>query len=190
MFQDKPAWIEHQRRRFLRPDWQRYMRPDWKRWAPPEVRRWLEPDPAHDRGRREQKEPDGAWSEQDLAIARRNLAYARSELAAIKAELRFRQLLRKAGFNPDQPRVPAGDPDGGQWTSGEAAGGESNTVSDDGAVELAARRISPSIAAECELQYKLDIFQCRMVGLRACYAQAALRYANCLAGLPIPPLNY
>jgi hypothetical protein len=25
--------------------------------------------------------------------------------------------LRKAGFNPDEPRVPAGSPDGGQWTS-------------------------------------------------------------------------
>lgn len=25
---------------------------------------------------------------------------------------------RKAGFDPDQPRVPAGNPDGGQWTSG------------------------------------------------------------------------
>ena len=25
--------------------------------------------------------------------------------------------LRKTGYNPDQPRVPAGNPDGGQWTS-------------------------------------------------------------------------
>src|SRR5579864_2490687 len=25
--------------------------------------------------------------------------------------------LHKAGFNPDEPRVPAGGPDGGQWTS-------------------------------------------------------------------------
>lgn len=29
---------------------------------------------------------------------------------------RFRTLLAKAGFRPDQPRVPAGNPDGGQWT--------------------------------------------------------------------------
>lgn len=26
-------------------------------------------------------------------------------------------------YNPEQPRVPAGSPDGGQWTSGESAGG-------------------------------------------------------------------
>jgi hypothetical protein len=27
----------------------------------------------------------------------------------------------KAGYHPDQPRVPAGSPDGGQWTSGDIA---------------------------------------------------------------------
>jgi hypothetical protein len=27
--------------------------------------------------------------------------------------------LVKGGYNPDQPRVPAGNPKGGQWTSGE-----------------------------------------------------------------------
>lgn len=44
------------------------------------------------------------WS---LAARRFQLAYARHVQALIKA-----------GFNPDQPRVPAGNPDGGQWTSG------------------------------------------------------------------------
>jgi hypothetical protein len=40
-------------------------------------------------------------------------------LAALRVKLallRFEELHRKAGFNPDQPRVPAGNPDGGQWT--------------------------------------------------------------------------
>lgn len=31
--------------------------------------------------------------------------------------------LRKAGFNPNEPRVPAGSPDGGQWTTQGASGG-------------------------------------------------------------------
>src|SRR4029077_12459388 len=35
--------------------------------------------------------------------------------------------LRKAGFNPDEPRVPAGSPDGGQWTS---EGGNGAVISD------------------------------------------------------------
>jgi hypothetical protein len=36
---------------------------------------------------------------------------------------RFQAACRKAGFDPNQPRVPAGNPDGGQWTSGVGAGG-------------------------------------------------------------------
>jgi hypothetical protein len=44
--------------------------------------------------------------------------------------------------------------------------------------------------AECVAQYERDIFHCKMVGLPECYAQAAERYAACLAGRPIPPLNY
>jgi hypothetical protein len=30
--------------------------------------------------------------------------------------------LRKAGFNPDEPRLPAGEPGGGEWTTGDGAG--------------------------------------------------------------------
>lgn len=29
-------------------------------------------------------------------------------------------------YDPNQPRVPAGDPDGGQWTSGDGASGQAN----------------------------------------------------------------
>lgn len=48
-------------------------------------------------------------------------AWARMVLA-FKA---FVQVAIKAGFNPGQPHVPAGNPDGGQWTSsgGSASGG-------------------------------------------------------------------
>lgn len=52
-------------------------------------------------------------------------------LALIRAEIRMNEdfldivdsyfLGRKANFHPDQPRVPAGNPDGGQWT-GESGG--------------------------------------------------------------------
>jgi hypothetical protein len=88
-------------------------------------------------------------------------------------------------FNPNQPRIPRGLSDGGQWT---IAGGEA--LNQEPTVRIAARRISPAREAECEEQYSRDIFQCRMVGLPECYAQAALRYSNCLQGLQLPPLNY
>ena len=44
--------------------------------------------------------------------------------------------------------------------------------------------------AECDHMHQQDLFHCRMVGLPACYAQAYLRYVNCLDGKQIPPLNY
>ena len=86
-------------------------------------------------------------------------------------------------YDPNQPRVPAGNPDGGQWTS-EGGGAVGRLI------QLAARRISPAREAECEEIRRRDEIQCRFVGLRACWSQAYLRYGNCLAGLPIPPLNY
>jgi hypothetical protein len=44
--------------------------------------------------------------------------------------------------------------------------------------------------AECEDMHRRDLFHCKMVGLPSCYAQAYLRYTNCLNGRQIPPLNY
>ena len=44
--------------------------------------------------------------------ARWELAYEAVRINAILLGI----LLRKAGFRPDQPRVPGGNPDGGRWT--------------------------------------------------------------------------
>lgn len=35
---------------------------------------------------------------------------------------RLQALVEKGGFNSDQPRVPAGSPEGGQWAGGEGSG--------------------------------------------------------------------
>jgi capsid protein len=48
----------------------------------------------------------------------------------------------------------------------------------------------PTAGRECEEQYERDLSICRLVGLKACYAQAAQRYSACLSGRPIPPLNF
>jgi hypothetical protein len=102
-------------------------------------------------------------------------------LAANAVEMRFNRLARLLGtkFNPGQPRVPAGQPDGGQWTS----------VGSDQVIAVAARRRA-SIDAECEAQYDRDLIQCRFVGVPECYAQAMRRKVACQQGYPIPPLNY
>jgi hypothetical protein len=49
------------------------------------------------------------------ATALARFRYATSANRVLIAGERFRRVL-KAGFRPDEPRVPAGDSDGGQWT--------------------------------------------------------------------------
>src|SRR5712691_6376102 len=46
-----------------------------------------------------------------------NRRYAQGRLA------RYEELDEKAGFNPNQPRAPAGNSGGGQWTSGATSAG-------------------------------------------------------------------
>ena len=112
MYHDKPEWIAHQREYWTRPDADRWLRPDAHRWMGPEAQKWLLPD----RKPRLQPQPDEHGL--DLADEREWLRRTRQELASLKAELKFRQFFRslKAGFRHDQPRVPAGNPDGGRWT--------------------------------------------------------------------------
>lgn len=55
----------------------------------------------------------------------------RSDFAALKMKwsgMKFAALARK--YDPNQPRVPAGNPDGGQWTSIGGEGGDSESFED------------------------------------------------------------
>jgi hypothetical protein len=88
-------------------------------------------------------------------------------------------------FDPHQPRVPAGNPDGGQWTLGDTT------------TELSARmrtqlatRISSTRQQECDLQYRQDTFKCNLIGTAACWRQANFRYAQCMIGGYVPPLYF
>jgi hypothetical protein len=68
--------------------------------------------PTQDQQVRQQTEPATTHTESEL-------------IAQIVRELILD--LRKAGFNPDEPRVPAGNSDGGQWTR---EGGDGAVISD------------------------------------------------------------
>ena len=115
-----------------------------------------------------------------MAVLRLKSALAAAEVVAAGA--RVLVLLGKANFDPTQPRVPRGGPDGGQWTRVEGwRSGQTVQV---------AGPISPELEQECLRQYERDTFHCTMVGSAACHAQAAERYAACLRGRPIPPLSY
>jgi hypothetical protein len=120
----------------------------------------------------------------DISIKLRRIAWL---LRARDVEIKLRHLadaVATAKFNPNEPRVPAGNPDGGQWTTGGVGG------NGEAATSFGLRRISSDLEEECWTQYQRDLFHCRMVGVRACYEQAMLRYSNCLVGRQIPPLNY
>jgi hypothetical protein len=104
MTQNNESWTEYQR----------------KRWMQPDQRRWFTPE-AYERNfghKRETVSPRDAARER--AFDRELLALRRDHAALRRAfdEVKFALLLRKAGFNPGQPRVPRGNSDGGEWTSG------------------------------------------------------------------------
>lgn len=133
MAQEHPAWVAHQRRRFMRPDAYRWVRPDAHRWLPPGTRRRYGEDVIHyfvpevsPASQVEARERDddcriAARIEERAEQERRTeILRLRSNIAALRFQLVLiksaQVLLGKANFNPNQPRVPAGDPRGGQWT--------------------------------------------------------------------------
>jgi hypothetical protein len=117
---DSP-WLRH-RQRWLRHDAHLWIRPDAARFFPPGT------DPAVINPTLPRK-PDAAKAaafEPELAaeVAKgyRLLAVLREEVAEIRAERKRRRAL-EAKYSPSQPRVPAGDPRGGQWTDRSGGGG-------------------------------------------------------------------
>jgi hypothetical protein len=145
-------WIRPDAHLYMRPNASRYLRHDHARLDGPE---------AYDRKDAPQNPHALAWTgkrgrwmpenggdrtlDQSTLLSRKSrLAAFESDLAKLKSELawlrfqrafsRYVQVRLKANFNPAQPRVSAGNPDGGQWTS---EGGSSNRQSQEGRVWLA-----------------------------------------------------
>ncbi|MBS0536895.1 MAG: hypothetical protein JSR72_22790 [Proteobacteria bacterium] len=124
-----------------------------------EVSRWMRPD-AH----------------RFLRPGWRRWVKAESEISTV-----FDVYERK--YREDQPRVPSGSREGGQWT------GEGGSATEKPGPRIAAR-ISKARQQECEFMHRQDLFICQAVQMRTCYGQAYLRYSNCLEGRQIPPLNF
>jgi hypothetical protein len=185
-----PEWIEYQRRRFIRPDAQRYWRPDADRLVPRETLKalsWQDP-------REAERRPDAAanvQSEAERFECRRELSKLRLDWELFKLSLRAQKALHPSNF---QPRVPAGNSDGGQWTAEGAAGGQvrlAGPSSGANTTEIsAARRANSILQIRCDALYALDTIVCNRAKSRACHEQASLRYSNCMSRRPIPPLNY
>jgi hypothetical protein len=95
-------------------------------------------------------------------------------------------------YDPEQPREPAGNPNGGRWTSASGTVSEI-AVADNEPVDLLMTANRPS-AAFCWNQFQIDELFCSAqfpAPRRAsCRRQTMERYANCLTGKPLPPLNF
>ena len=110
-------------KRFLRPDFKRCIRPDALRYLRPDRERFLRPE-FRERNSAPASPPQPAgnarreWrSEADELQVRREIASLRRELAVLRFAAGGHKALHHSNF---QPRVPEGNPDGGQFTDGAA----------------------------------------------------------------------
>ena len=76
--------------------------------------------------KRQREAAEDAAFDAEIAASQRVLTMLRAEVDEMKAA-RARQRLEEAKYSPSQPRVPAGDPRGGQWT--DRSGGQSQDQS-------------------------------------------------------------
>lgn len=111
-------WTRGDGDRYVRPDAERYMRPDRERYTRPDC--FALPLRKSVAGA---EQPDLASRARDW-LDEAEIRRLRCQLASLRLELallRLGETWRKANFNPNQPRVPAGNPDGGQWTNDGAS---------------------------------------------------------------------
>ena len=97
----------------------RFMKPGAPIYVGEDVVKYFEPWAGEERRRRAAE----AARERELEEERAELLALRREFEELRAQIeaeRTRRALK--AFNPNQPRVPAGNPDGGQWTSGDGGG--------------------------------------------------------------------
>ncbi len=135
-----PIWLEGRRRYWQRHDAHRFRRPDgseYKSYAT----RLIEQRQA------EEEEARIAAEQEEM---RETLSWLRRELAEVKFALAMRRIAHK--YDPNQPRAPKGDPDGGQWT--KEGGGDAGK--DEGGDSLQSRdaelRVGPAVSGRRTLQ--------------------------------------
>lgn len=136
MHEREDAWLRSPQSRYLRPDFERYLRPDRERYLKPQAQ---DDPPRHVRYApatiareieevREQRAmlADILREKQELAALKVKLAFLRSVRLLFKARSPSNFDPRRSHYDPNQPRVPKGNPDGGQWT--DTGGGREGWV--------------------------------------------------------------
>ena len=116
--------MRHDALRYIRPDAYRFVRPGHEHLLPPEY--WERYGPARPHEPTRNFVSASIWRREDAPAETSAIADPRPfeaqvrelrwELAALRVRLAPKKLFdgcAKANFNPNQPRVPAGHPDGG-----------------------------------------------------------------------------
>ncbi len=109
-------------------------------------------------------------------------AIGRQILQCKKDVLRLKLHLYGWKYDPDQPRVPGGESDAGQWTS------DGNESSDK--PEWRSAMASKRSDAFCNRQYEIDLMRCKAAAVQGCYSQAMERLQACRNGRQIPLLVF
>jgi hypothetical protein len=108
------------------------------------------------------------------------LLEARSALLDLKLYLtavRIQKMLQK--YRPDQPRVPSGQPEGGQWVDESDAG----RIRVAGGWDLGREGL-------CNAQLDLDEELCRMAKNKTCWGLTQVRWAACMKNEYVPTLRF
>jgi hypothetical protein len=123
-----PARPAHQRKRFTRADAYRFAAPGSPEAKPPG---WLDPSATRVRLKEAQEQEARAAFAAEVKALQAQQDRLCEMLAEIEYEFAWRRFVCK--YSPSQPRVPAGNPDGGQWTRAAEEGTGSDASDDEGA---------------------------------------------------------
>jgi hypothetical protein len=94
----------------------------------------------------------------EVAKGYRLNAVLREEVAEIRAEMKRRRALEEK-YSPSQPRVPAGNPRGGQWTDRSGGGGNfggSGTADGNGSTDGTGGGEDPGAISDTPLAFQAD----------------------------------
>src|SRR4029077_17002051 len=113
-----PIWLEGRRKYWRRPAGYRFFKPGC-----PEAKMpcWLDPWMTRMRAKEAAEEEARAHAAAEQEEFERELLHLRWGVKKLKLEHEMWCFEQK--YSPNQPRVPAGSPEGGQWTSGARAVG-------------------------------------------------------------------
>jgi hypothetical protein len=188
---DWRRWLHPDWERFVHPAQREAMRKDFalrdRAFETPMARRWREEQEQREREEQERLEEikrEALSIKAEIAELRFEFALRRKKWEAECAEHKLRADIawerfkaafmrgdfaprQKANFNPNQPRVAAGNADGGQWTSGggaRSADGEAQLIQDN-SDRLLNRHIIENHVAKTDEELKARIQREQFPGL-------------------------